>query len=102
MKIALLTLGTRGDVQPFAVLGKALKARGHEVTLCSAANFADFLLPYDLNFVAVDADFQEILNSEEGKKMMSNPFSARKHLNRLIYPMMRDAMTKFHQLSKEN
>lgn len=102
MKIALLTLGTRGDVQPFAVLGKALKARGHKVTLCSAANFADFLLPYDLNFVAVDADFQEILNSEEGKKMMSNPFSARKHLNRLIYPMMRDAMTKFHQLSKEN
>lgn len=102
MKIALLTLGTRGDVQPFAVLGKALKARGHEVTICSAANFADFLLPYDLNFVAVDADFQEILNSEEGKKMMSNPFSARKHLNRLIYPMMRDAMTKFHQLSKEN
>ncbi|HET9744250.1 MAG TPA: glycosyltransferase, partial [Chitinophagaceae bacterium] len=40
--------------------------------------------------------------SEEGKKMMSNPFSARKHLNRLIYPMMRDAMFKFHLLSKEN
>ncbi len=31
MKIALLTLGTRGDVQPYAVLGKALKDRGHEV-----------------------------------------------------------------------
>lgn len=102
MRIALLTLGTRGDVQPFAVLGKALKARGHEVTVCSAANFADFIHSYDLNFVSVDADFQEILNSEEGKKMMSNPFSARKHLNRLIYPMIRDAMLKFHKLSKEN
>jgi sterol 3beta-glucosyltransferase len=102
MKIALLTLGTRGDVQPFAVLGKALKARGHEVTLCTAANFADFINSYDLNFVSVDADFQEILNSEEGKKMMSNPFSAKKHLNRLIYPMIRDAMLKFHRLSKDN
>lgn len=102
MKIALLTLGTRGDVQPFAVLGKALKARGHEVTLCSAANFAGFIHSYDLNFVSVDADFQEMLNSEEGKKMMSNPFSARKHLNRLIYPMIRDAMMKFYSLSKEN
>jgi sterol 3beta-glucosyltransferase len=33
MKIALLTLGTRGDVQPYAVLGQALKERGHDVTL---------------------------------------------------------------------
>jgi sterol 3beta-glucosyltransferase len=102
MKIALLTLGTRGDVQPFAVLGRALKARGHEVTISTAGNFAGFVNSYDLNFVAVDADFQAILNSEEGKKMMRNPFSARKHLNRLIYPMMRDAMMKFHNLSKEN
>ena len=34
--------------------------------------------------------------------MMSNPFSARKHLNRLIYPMMQDAMTKFYNVSKES
>jgi sterol 3beta-glucosyltransferase len=39
MKIALMTLGTRGDVQPYAVLGKALKERGHEVVLSSAKNF---------------------------------------------------------------
>lgn len=102
MRIALLTLGTRGDVQPFAVLGKALKNRGHEVTLCSAMNFADFIHSYDLNFVPVDADFQQILNSPEGKKMMRNPFSARKHLNRLIYPMMQDALMKFYILSKQN
>jgi sterol 3beta-glucosyltransferase len=102
MKIALLTLGTRGDVQAFAVLGRALKARGHEVTISSAGNFAGFIDSYELNFVPVDADFQEIVNSDEGKKIMSNPFSARKHLNRLIYPMIRDAMMKFHDLSKEN
>lgn len=102
MRIALLTLGTRGDVQPFAILGKALKDRGHEVTLCTAMNFADFIRSYDLNFVAVEADFQEILNSEEGKKMMRNPFSARKHLNRLIYPMMHDALMKFYILSQQN
>ena len=33
MKIAILTLGTRGDVQPYAVLGQALRQRGHEVIL---------------------------------------------------------------------
>ncbi len=102
MRIALLTLGTRGDIQPFAGLGKALKQRGHTVTVSTAANFSSFIQSYNLDFVPVDADFQEILNSEEGKKMMSNPFSARKHLDRLIYPMMKDAMTKFYNVSRQN
>ncbi len=102
MKIVLLTLGTRGDVQPFAVLGKRLQQRGHEVTLATARNFASFIESYNLPFVAVNADFQEVLNSPEGKKMMSNPFSARKHLNRLIYPMMEDALSKFYKIAREN
>lgn len=33
MRIALLTIGSRGDVQPFVSLGTALRARGHEVVL---------------------------------------------------------------------
>lgn len=102
MKIALLTLGTRGDVQPFAVLGRKLQQRGHEVTLATASNFTPLIESYNLRFVPVNADFQEILNSEEGKKMMSNPFSARKHLNRLIYPMMQDALSKFYIIAMQN
>jgi sterol 3beta-glucosyltransferase len=101
MKIALLTLGTRGDVQPFAVLGKALQESGHDVTLSTAKNFSSFVESYGLPFVPVNADFQAILNSEEGKKMMSNPLSARKHLHRLIYPMMQDAMKTFYQVSTD-
>jgi sterol 3beta-glucosyltransferase len=102
MKVALLTLGTRGDIQPFAVLGKALKARGHDVTISTAKNFSDFIASYDLPFVPVEADFQEVLNSPEGKKMMSNPFSARKHLHRLIYPMLSDALNTFYKVSRES
>lgn len=102
MKIALLTLGTRGDVQPFAILGKALQARGHTVTLSSAKNFSSFIGSYGLSFVPVRADFQEVLNSPEGKKMMSNPFSARKHLHRLIYPMITDALETFYNIAREN
>lgn len=102
MKIALLTMGTRGDVQPFAVLGKALRQRGHEVTLATAKNFESLIGSYSLNFAPVDADFQEILNSPEGKKMMSNPLSARKHLDRLIYPMIYDGLKTFYNVAKEN
>src|SRR4051812_11625577 len=101
MKIALLTLGTRGDVQPFAILGKALKNKGHDVTLASAKNFSSLVESYGLDFVPVDADYQAILNSEEGKKMMSNPFSARKHLNHLIFPMIEKSLHTFYSVSAD-
>jgi len=41
MKIALLTLGTRGDTQPFIALGCALKARGHHGDLGAERRRAD-------------------------------------------------------------
>jgi sterol 3beta-glucosyltransferase len=78
MKIAILTLGTRGDVQPYAVLGQALKQRGHKVTLSTARNFEQLVKSYDIEFAPVEADFQEVLNSDEGKKMMKgNPMAIR-------------------------
>ncbi|MFF4806071.1 glycosyltransferase [Streptomyces sp. NPDC001351] len=38
-RIVLLTIGSRGDVQPFVVLGVELKARGHEVVLAAGVEF---------------------------------------------------------------
>jgi sterol 3beta-glucosyltransferase len=86
MKIALMTLGTRGDVQPYAVLGKALKDRGHEVVLSSAKNFESLVKSYGLDFIPVDVDFQQLLESDDTKKMMKNPFLAKRHLNKWVYP----------------
>lgn len=39
MKIFINTFGSRGDVQPFIVLGKALKEKGHTVMICTASRF---------------------------------------------------------------
>jgi sterol 3beta-glucosyltransferase len=39
MRIALLAIGSRGDVQPFVVLGRALSARGHDVVLATGHEF---------------------------------------------------------------
>ena len=102
MKIAILTLGTRGDVQPYAVLGKALMQRGHEVTLSTAKNFEDFIGSYGIPFVPVNADFQQLLTSDEGKEIRKNPFRAKKLLARFVYPMMQDAFVKFYNLAKES
>jgi sterol 3beta-glucosyltransferase len=102
MKISLLTLGTRGDVQPYAALGKALKDSGHEVVLSTGKNFESLAKEYELNFLPVEADFQALINSEEGKAMMKNPFLARKHFVNIVQPMMVRAMRIFYEVSKES
>lgn len=102
MKIAILTMGTQGDVQPFAILGQALKKRGHQVTLSTAKNFEGLVKSYDIDFLPIEADFQEFLNSEEGKKMMKNPFRAKKNLSIWVYPLIFNSMTVFYKLSKES
>lgn len=99
MKIALLTLGTRGDVQPFAVLGGALKKRGHEVTLSTAKNFESLASSLNIGFDPVDADFQSFLESEEGKKMMKNPFQAQKNLEKWVHPLIYESLNTFYKLS---
>ncbi|HYO06256.1 MAG TPA: glycosyltransferase [Phototrophicaceae bacterium] len=103
MKIAILTLGTRGDVQPYAVLGQALKLRGHRVTLATAKNFETLVLSYGIEFVAIEADFQAILDSEEGKKMMKgNPFVIKRNLNKWIYPLIKNSLCEFYSLAKKS
>lgn len=103
MRIAILTIGTRGDVQPYAALGQALKLRGHQVTLSTAQNFEQLVKSYDIEFVPVEADFQEVLNSDEGKKMMKgNPFAIKRNLNTWVYPLITNSLIEFYKLAMES
>src|SRR4051812_13241229 len=50
MKIAIVTVGSRGDVQPTVALGCALKQAGHSVLIASDRAFKSFIESYGLNF----------------------------------------------------
>lgn len=103
MKISILTMGTRGDVQPYAVLGQTLQQRGHEVTLSTAKNFETLVKSYGIGFKPIEADFQAVLDSEEGKKMMKgNPFVIKKNLNTWVYPLITNSLTEFYTLAQES
>ena len=102
MKIALLTLGTRGDVQPYAVLGRGFAEHSHEVTLSTGNNFASMAQEYGVQFIPVQADFQALINSEEGKAMMKNVFLARKHFSTKVQPMMIEALKVFYDVAKSS
>src|SRR5690606_24455495 len=49
----------------------------------------------------VDADYEEILNSEEGRKILQvNLFAIQRNLNKLIFPLIESSLNEFYQLAK--
>ncbi len=76
MKIAITTVGTRGDLQPYIALGLGLKDLGYEVQIVSAKNEETFVRNYGLDFFALDVDIQKIMEGGEVNEMAKgdNPF----------------------------
>src|SRR6266496_1985929 len=51
MHICILSVGTRGDVQPYIALGKGLQAAGHQVQLATLGVFEPVVRGYGLGFI---------------------------------------------------
>src|SRR5690349_2758304 len=71
MRILLLRLGTRGDVQPFVALGRELRGRGHDVSLCTCCGMAPFVEGHGLRYAHLNNDILDLANSETGRGAMS-------------------------------
>lgn len=71
MNILLLAIGSRGDVQPFIALGRALQARGHGVTVAAPKGFAAMADAAGLAFRPLPVDFQALLETPEIQAAMS-------------------------------
>ncbi|MFD6141713.1 glycosyltransferase [Promicromonospora sp. NPDC060271] len=54
MKALIMTLGTRGDVQPFVALARALDTAGHEAVLCAPHRFEELVTGNGVTFAGVD------------------------------------------------
>jgi sterol 3beta-glucosyltransferase len=64
MHIAILALGSRGDVQPFIALGLALRERGHSVRLLAAEDFAPLAAAYGLPFAPVGGSIDALMDRQ--------------------------------------
>ncbi|ROO51973.1 sterol 3beta-glucosyltransferase [Micromonospora sp. Llam0] len=63
MKVLILTLGTRGDVQPFVALARELQSRGHQAVLAAPERFADLVTGHGVAFARVDDGPLRVLDS---------------------------------------
>ncbi|MEC3975809.1 glycosyltransferase [Amycolatopsis sp. H20-H5] len=66
MKVLILTLGTRGDVQPFVALARGLLAAGHEVVLTAPHRFGGFVIERGVPFAGVDDGPMRLMDDPAG------------------------------------
>jgi sterol 3beta-glucosyltransferase len=70
-KIAITTLGTRGDVQPYLALAQALGARGHEVTVLGPEQFVSLADEHGVRFAPLPGDIIALIDTAEAKKAVA-------------------------------
>ena len=72
MKIAMTTHGTRGDIQPFVSLARALMQRGHDVVLGTPVNLISFVERCGVRASPLAVDSQAFMESPEGRQWLSS------------------------------
>lgn len=87
MRITLLTLGTRGDVQPYMALGLGLKHTGHTVTLGTSSDFQDVVEGCGLIFAPFRLSIRQLLQEPDTRGAFVSKRAAFR-LARKARPMM--------------
>ena len=89
MRILIITIGTRGDVQPYLALARGLMAAGHEMWLATDVTFESFVADFGVGFKAIKADPRQAMQ-EDIRKVGGNPVKFIGWLNRQFRPLARD------------
>lgn len=72
MRVAILTMGSRGDVQPYLALAIGLQSAGHNVIVASHSIFESWIRSYGLDFALVRFNPKDIVSHPDVQKAKSN------------------------------
>src|SRR6185437_1606730 len=70
-RIAIATIGTQGDVQPYVALGRALQQRGYSVVLGASSDFETLVTSHGIEFRSLGASIQSFLSQTRFENAMS-------------------------------
>lgn len=94
MRIVIVTIGTRGDVQPYIALATGLQRAGHKLTICTHATFRPFVESHGVAFAPLAGDIRALLASDAGRRLVAqrNPWTAVRQLHTLAAPLLGHVM----------
>jgi sterol 3beta-glucosyltransferase len=91
MHICILTIGSRGDIQPCIALAVGLQKAGHQVRIGTHAEFEAAIRAQGLDFYPVKGNPRELLQSAGGQEILNsgaNPISFLKKFKAAAYESM--------------
>jgi sterol 3beta-glucosyltransferase len=69
MHVLILTIGSRGDVQPYASLARGLVAAGHRVTLATSPRFRSLVDAAGATFAPLSDELVALAESPVGREL---------------------------------
>lgn len=80
MHYCLVSIGSRGDMEPFLAVGELLLKKGHRVSCIFPEQFKTLAEDTNLNFYSLGSDFLDMLYSEAGKNAMGGATNTRQKI----------------------
>ena len=80
LKIILVSVGTRGDMEPFLAIGQLLKEKGHQVIAAFPEQFRKIAEDTGLGFFSLGSKFIELLESDLGREAMGGSTGLKKFI----------------------
>ncbi|MFF5075640.1 glycosyltransferase [Actinoplanes sp. NPDC000266] len=71
MRVVILAVGTRGDVEPALALARQLRVRGHEVSMAVPVDLLAFAIEAGVGARPVSVNAREFLESPEGQQFLA-------------------------------
>ena len=84
MRIAIIAIGSEGDVRPFTALGSGFRHAGHEVVLVTHATYERLARSSGLDFAEVSGNPLEIIRGGAGQAWLESTTSSGLFIRRLF------------------
>ncbi|MCC6587049.1 MAG: glycosyltransferase family 1 protein [Bryobacterales bacterium] len=92
MRVRIITIGSEGDVRPYAAFGAALRSAGHHVRVITHPSFETLIRGQQLDFAPVAGDPRQMEDNRRLRDLHDNGRSAMKWwrtFNEVDAPLMR-------------
>lgn len=100
MKILILSIGSRWDMEPFLAIAKIMKDNWHQVMCVFPAQFAQFAKDTDVDFTPFSWDFLQLMNSKEWVQVMWRKWNVFNQISSL-FKLYKNSLKLQDQLVKE-
>ena len=104
MRIDILAIGSRGDVQPCIALGLGLRRAGHAVRIVTLGGFQELVSNYGLEHFAIGDSPQMIGQTDEGRDWVKQRASTTGFLRgfvRVAGPLIQSGIARYWQSRRD-